>query len=854
VGFFLFRKALIPLVRGFLFAMAVLALSPACSSTRSHAPTLVSPAGPAHHPHDTTAAPTRGKVVAAAADSLALADSSGAGEEDTVYETPADLIEEAKSNCDDKDFAAADSTLKQAIHLIEAMDQVAEGTGAERQPSSRYFDEIAAIYKEKMPPPYTMPEEIAMAVFQGQIMRSIDSLNEAPDSASLAALSCQKGLEYDVPMVVNKRVQRALSFYIHNRDITIDRWFSRASYYLPLMKKMFADSGLPKDLAYLPLIESGFNPLAYSYANASGIWQFIASTGKLYGLKRSFWIDERRDPIRSTEAAIGYMRKLYGQFGDWHLALAAYNCGENGVSHCIARYKINDYWHLKRLPKQTRNYVPFYLAALTIAKNPKCFGVVMPATDTLPLDTVHVKECISLSDIAAGLNIRPDSLQKMNPHILRWCTPPDSAGGLLYLPAGKKKAWNAFLAQLPPEKRVRWYRYEIKHGDDIAGVGSKYNVPADALAAINRIGSAQLVPGHHVFIPVSLAPLPPTVAYALPPESEIKALDLPDYEYSGVALRHRVRPGDNLGRIARHYHVSIVQLCRWNHVTGRTLLRPGRILVVSRPQPPVESQPPPALAKAAPVQTPSPAAAPALTPAPAQAAGPAPAVAIAPAQPPAGGTHVVQIGETPFSISRKNNISIKDLAALNGLDMAHPTVKIGQTLVLKPQSAPPVFPPAKTDSARLDTAARKTALLAQKIAAAAGKPDTGAPPARAQVALQNARRFHVVAKGEDVFRISIRYGVSIDSLLSVNRIADPLLVHAGDTLVIPPGKDPAVSAPPEPSRAGVIYYKVKDGDTLLGIAAEFGVSVDSLYKVNKLAPDTVLIPGKVIRVVKASGM
>lgn len=183
--------------------------------------------------------------------------------------------------------------------------------------------------------------------------------------------------------------------------------------------------GQPQDLAYLPLIESGFNPVAYSYANASGIWQFIASTGKLYGLKKSFWADERRDPIKSTQAAAMYLKKLFGDFGHWDLALAAYNCGENGLARSIARSRSNDFWTLKRIPNQTKNYVPFYLAALTIAKNPKCFGVKIPDTLAPPPDTVVVSDCISLSDIASGLGIDPDSLKKMNPHIMRWCTPPD---------------------------------------------------------------------------------------------------------------------------------------------------------------------------------------------------------------------------------------------------------------------------------------------------------------------------------------------------------------------------------------------------------------------------------------------
>ncbi len=414
--------------------------------------------------------------------------------------------------------------------------------------------------------------------------------------------------------------------------------------------------------------------------------------------------------------------------------------------------------------------------------------------------------------------------------MLRWCTPAESLGSILYLPNGRKKLWTSFVASLPPEKKVQWYRYEIKRGDNVESLAAKYNVAADALTSINRVATPRLVPGHHLFIPISPVALPSTVAYSSPPESEIRALDLPDYEFSGIALRHRVRSGDCLGKIARHYHVSVTQLCRWNRLTGRTLLKPGRILIVSRPQPPMEpALPPAAVAAAAPApprvqpdtvgkQVPQEKAAP---------AQPAPAVAMPPK---AVETHVVEIGETPFSISRKTNVPIKDLAALNGLDMAHPIVKIGQVLVLGAASVP-----VKVDSTRAGTPLQK-------------------PSASPQVVRNGQNRFHVIAPGEDVFRISLRYSVSVDSLLALNRKSDALQVRIGDTLLIPPGKDTLLKPPASASRPDVIYYKVKDGDTLPRIAAELGVPVDSLYKENQLRPDTILTPGKVIRIVKVSGM
>lgn len=634
--------------------------------------------------------------------------------QDEASADAADLVDQAKAYIDDSDFASADSLFRVAVQAIESGEKPSDSAAG----PSGLIDEIVALYKERMPASYKVPEDIGLAVFQRQMMRSIDSLNVTlPDSVALAALMCRRDGQYDVPVVWNQRVQRALYFYLKNRDNTIDMWFPRAVHYLPAMKAMFADSGLPQDLAYLPLIESGFNPLAYSYANASGIWQFIASTAKLYGLKRTFWVDERRDPIRSTQAAAMYLKKLFGDFGHWHLALAAYNCGENGLARSIARNRSNDFWTLRRLPNQTKNYVPFYLAALTIAKNPKCFGIRIPDTVSLPPDTVRVNDCISLSDIARGLGIDADSLRKMNPHIMRWCTPPDAANTLLYLPAGAKQAWPSFCAGLAPEKRVKWVRYQIKKGDTPESLALHYDVSVNALQSINRLTQARLVPGHYLFIPVSDVPLGGDVAYSLPPEPEIKALDLPDYEFSGITVRHRIRPGDNLGVIARRYHVSVNQLCRWNRMTGRTILRPGHMLVVSRPLPRIEtaSAPPqaispvalhPALVKdtlTAAVSQPvasglapdtikpatlSQAQVPSQTPAQqpaettAQTASPTPAPQPQPLQQVVAleEMHVVEIGETAFSISRKYGLTVDQLAAINGLDMAHPVIRIGQAL------------------------------------------------------------------------------------------------------------------------------------------------------------------------------
>ena len=561
---------------------------------------------------------------------------------DSAAADPGEFIENAKTLCTEGNFAAADSSLKKAIQAIETADEE-QVTGW--FPASRYVDEIVSIYNDRMPATYPIPDDIAASAFQQQMGRSLDSMKILPaESLSVATMACRKNLVYDVPITWNERVQRALFFYVTNRQNTIDRWFLRAPYYLPFMRKTFADSGLPQDLAYLPLIESGFNPRAYSYAHAAGIWQFISSTGQRYGLRHTYWLDERRDPLKSTQAAASYLKKLYGDFGHWHLALAAYNCGENGMVRVINRSRSNDYWKLNRLPAETRNYVPSYLAALTIAKNPECFGVTPAPADTFPCDTVIVDDCIALDDITEAAGVSSDSLKKMNPHLLRWCTPPDVTGSILYLPRGTKEKFAEFRAGLPEAKKVRWCLYEVRGNDNIGKIARQFRISADGVKAINRLTKDRLAAGQHLFLPLPNGK-EKTTAYYIPPEP-------PREDDFGFMTRYRIRKGDCVSKIARRFHVTCAQLYRWNRLTQKSKLRVGQCLIV-RPGPPPET-----------------------------AASAVSAAAVSAVKSKQDGTYVVLMGDTPFSIARRSGIAITDLLAWNHIDATRPIIHVGDTLRL----------------------------------------------------------------------------------------------------------------------------------------------------------------------------
>ena len=283
------------------------------------------------------------------ADSLARIEEQAEGEEDslTISYVIDSLIQQAHSSCAKSDYPQAYSLLTEALNIIE------NANGEIREEEQEKLDDllihIAELYTIALPKEYldSIPANIAALVFQNQISIAIDTLSFSPDdSIILSILECEEGIPFNIPIVHNERVSKSLYYIVTKRKRTMERLLTRANYYLPYMQKLFTENEMPTDLVYLPILESGFNPKAYSYAHASGIWQFIPSTGRIYGLRRNYWIDERRDPIKSTNAAISYLKKLYGDFNDWHLALAAYNCGERRIAQKLKKEEAKTYWQL----------------------------------------------------------------------------------------------------------------------------------------------------------------------------------------------------------------------------------------------------------------------------------------------------------------------------------------------------------------------------------------------------------------------------------------------------------------------------------------------------------------------------
>jgi membrane-bound lytic murein transglycosylase D len=261
-------------------------------------------------------------------------------------------------------------------------------------------------------------------------------------------------VKFDVPIQMNKQVRAYLVYFSTERKEIISRYLSRSSRYLPMIKGVFQEYGLPEDLAYLAMIESGYNAKAYSHANASGMWQFIKGTGLRYGLAIDSYVDERRDPEKSTRAAAKYLLDLYKQFGSWYLAAASYNCGEGRVQRELNQSTHKNFWELSAnmcLPNETKNYVPQMIAATIIAKNPEKFGfknvLYLPP---LKYDRVQVNEPTALKAAAAAVNVSLEEVQDLNPELTRGVTPPDTPSYALNLPPNSQEVFakNITLAQI----------------------------------------------------------------------------------------------------------------------------------------------------------------------------------------------------------------------------------------------------------------------------------------------------------------------------------------------------------------------------------------------------------------------
>ncbi|MCY3772416.1 MAG: LysM peptidoglycan-binding domain-containing protein [Gemmatimonadetes bacterium] len=370
-----------------------------------------------------------------------------------------------------------------------------------------------------------------------------------------------------IPRVINRRVTRQINLYLKDKSLDILKAaYQRSGRYTPMIREQLAALGLPIELQWLPIIESAFKPRAFSWAAAAGMWQFIYDTGKRYGLKRSGWVDDRFDPYKATPAALAYLGELYGMFDDWFLALAAYNCGEYRVLREINRTGNRDYWKM-RLPRETRNYVPKFLAVLHILENPEKYGVDWPETHHPHLfEAVHIDKSVTLKDVADLLAMPQDDLKALNSDIRYGVTPP--TGYSLRVPLGAGTTLIGSLDELPesdfkPPPEVR--RYRVRRGDTLGHIARRFRTSVSRLRRMNRIRGSLIRIGQVLRVPGRNY------------NNRLWVDQAPSYGTPKDALSHTVRRGDTLIRIARYYGTSVTAL-KQNNGLRRDLIHPGQVL------------------------------------------------------------------------------------------------------------------------------------------------------------------------------------------------------------------------------------------------------------------------------------
>ena len=377
---------------------------------------------------------------------------------------------------------------------------------------------------------------------------------------------------YHIPMVLNDSVENHLEYFKTRGHEVFQRWLDRSARYIPVMKDIFREKNLPEDLVYVAMIESGFNPYAVSWAKAVGPWQFMPATGKLYGLRIDWWVDERKDPIKSTQAAAEHLKDLHNLFGSWPLALASYNAGAGKVQRAVLRTRSEDFWDLKAsryIRKETKNYVPKYMAATIIAKNPLAYGFTVSSFDPFKYDETVIEDSTDLRLIAKCANCTYEEIKELNPELRRWITPPQADRYTLRLPSGRKETFLANYAAIPPEQKIKWERHEVKRGETLAALAKEYNTSPEAICDINGLKKKRITPGKHILIPRDINAKSQELGFLTPGQSMRQQ-----------QILYRVRSGETLSRIAKKHNVTVADIREWNKGIGSTVRAGQKIKLV----------------------------------------------------------------------------------------------------------------------------------------------------------------------------------------------------------------------------------------------------------------------------------
>ncbi len=462
-----------------------------------------------------------------------------------------------------------------SFFLLAAIIVVLSGC-AEKMPLFTNLDVIQFIENEFLEEP--VPSELQPVPAEPEIclVQELDELRQTGswvDTTESSANEVANDVTFEFPVTVNKQVSMYLKLFQTKQRKQLQRWLERSGKYQHMMKKELIASGLPTELVYLAMIESGFNQRAYSRARAVGLWQFMKGTARDFNLKIDRYVDERRHAEKSTKAAVTYLSLLYSQFGDWHLAVAAYNAGPGKIRYGLKKYKVKTFWELaekKYLRLETKRYVPKLIAAILIAKEPEKYGFTnLRFKAPLRYDTLEVGPGLSLDAIALISKSSAKQIQLLNQELKTGKIPLNLSKYQVKIPAGTHEIAMQNMPRLHSVVTTGYKTHIIRKNESLSAICKKYNINTTTLLKVNNLRNAKLEPGQHLRIPHN------TIQYHLLPD-DVQAVA---YSKNSLIL-HKIKKGESISKIAKRYNVPPEMIVSWNGLASVHKIRAGQQLAL----------------------------------------------------------------------------------------------------------------------------------------------------------------------------------------------------------------------------------------------------------------------------------
>ena len=429
----------------------------------------------------------------------------------------------------------------------------------------------AAMSMELPEPPLEEEQTVALELRE---LAKLGNWEEGIPAAPAAA----PAISYDFPVTVNRQVEYYLDLFQNRQRRSFEQWLARSGCYLPLIQEHLHEAGLPADLAYLPMIESGYSQTAYSQARAMGLWQFISSTARLYGLTVNDYVDERKDPLKSTQAAIAYLADLYEEFGSWELAVAAYNAGSGKIRQAIRKYDTRNFWKLaqqRHLKLETKRYVPKLMAAIIIAKEPAKYGFTNIAYQPpLQYDTVEVPRWTPLVAVALAAGVEVEELRRLNRELRKPFTPPDSASYQIKVPAGKMAEATQNLPRVHATVTTNYKTHTVEKHETLTAICRQYGLTKTIILKANSLRAAELKAGQRLRIPYQ------TTSYELLPQGAGSSHFLAAAAAEKDFILHKVRPGESISQLATLYNMPPQLIAAWNDLEDINRIKAGQFLAL----------------------------------------------------------------------------------------------------------------------------------------------------------------------------------------------------------------------------------------------------------------------------------